>query len=112
MRTRAEVAGWKQLRKPRMCLERVSVAIVVGARESRVHGKGPQLVRCVKVLLRSCIPGNPGWGWKGNDGKGPGRRSPCAVKVARTVATGGMERRVVRYRALSLPTLTHPILCG
>jgi len=32
------------------------------------------------------------------------RRGPCAVKVARTVPTGGMERRVKGYRALSLPT--------
>jgi hypothetical protein len=38
------------------------------------------------------------------DEKRPTRRGPCAVKVARTVPTGGMERRVVRYRALSLPT--------
>jgi hypothetical protein len=54
-------------------------------------------------------------GWrKGNEGKGPGRRSPCAVKAARTVTTGGMERRVERYRALSLPTV-HKVLsvgCG
>ena len=34
----------------------------------------------------------------------PDRRPPCAVKVACTVTTGGMERRVGRYRALSLPT--------
>jgi hypothetical protein len=34
----------------------------------------------------------------------PLRRRPYAVKAARTVTTGGMERRVVRYRALSLPT--------
>jgi hypothetical protein len=34
----------------------------------------------------------------------PDRRGPCAVKVARTVPTGGMEKRVLRYRALSLPT--------
>jgi hypothetical protein len=41
---------------------------------------------------------------EGNEGKGPDRRSPCAVKVARTVTTGGMERRTFRHRALSLPT--------
>jgi hypothetical protein len=41
------------------------------------------------------------------DEKRPTRRGPCAVKVARTVPTGGMERRVVRYRALSLPTDAH-----
>jgi hypothetical protein len=41
---------------------------------------------------------------EGNEGKGPDRRSPCAVKVARTVTTGGMGRRTFRHRALSLPT--------
>jgi hypothetical protein len=29
---------------------------------------------------------------------------PYAVKAARTVTTGGMGRRIERYRALSLPT--------
>jgi len=38
------------------------------------------------------------------DEKRPTRRGPCAVKVARTVPTGGMERRIEGYRALSLPT--------
>ena len=38
------------------------------------------------------------------DEKRPTRRSPCAVKVARTVATGGMGRRTVRLCVLSLPT--------
>ena len=33
------------------------------------------------------------------------RRRPYAVKAARTVTTGGMERRVEGYRALSLPTM-------
>jgi hypothetical protein len=32
------------------------------------------------------------------------RRGPGAVQVARTVPTGGMERRVLAYRAPSLPT--------
>jgi hypothetical protein len=41
---------------------------------------------------------------EGNEGKGPDRRSPCAVQVARTVTTGGMGRRTFRHRALSLPT--------
>ena len=31
-------------------------------------------------------------------------REPYAVKAARTVLTGGMEKRAERYRALSLPT--------
>jgi hypothetical protein len=34
----------------------------------------------------------------------PTARGPCAVKVARTVPTGGMEKRAIRHRALSLPT--------
>jgi hypothetical protein len=31
-------------------------------------------------------------------------RKPYAMKVARTVSTGGVRRRTVRQRALSLPT--------
>jgi hypothetical protein len=46
---RAEVEGWKQPRKPPRQEREVSVAIVVGARESRVHGEGPQPVGCLKV---------------------------------------------------------------
>ena len=34
----------------------------------------------------------------------PASREPCAVKAARTVLTGGMGKRAVRQRALSLPT--------
>jgi len=41
---------------------------------------------------------------KGNEDNGPDRRRPYAMKVARAVTTGGMERRVAGYRALSLPT--------
>jgi hypothetical protein len=33
----------------------------------------------------------------------PLRRPPCAVNAARTVTTGGMEKRAKRYRARSLP---------
>jgi hypothetical protein len=36
---RAEVESWQQLRKPPMRLKGVSVAIVLGARESRVQGE-------------------------------------------------------------------------
>jgi hypothetical protein len=39
-----------------------------------------------------CIPGNPGWAAERKEGKDPDRRSPCAVKAARTVTTGGMGR--------------------
>jgi hypothetical protein len=44
MVTRAEVAGWKHPRNPRMRLSGVSGAIVLGGRESRPHGEGRQLV--------------------------------------------------------------------
>jgi len=45
---------------------------------------------------------------QGGGGKGkreePLSREPYAMKVARTVLTGGMERRAGRDRVLSLPT--------
>jgi hypothetical protein len=105
MITRAEVEGGQQLRKPRMRLKGVSVAIVLGVRESRVQGEGPHRerrvrsnpVRCQGVGIRAKADGalRP---------VSPLMGSPYAVKAARTVATGGMERRAIRYRALSLPT--------
>ena len=86
------------------------MAIVLGTRESRVQGEGPQLERRV----RSHPPDHATYGVKAWEslpmsGKHSGptnplRRSPCAVKAARTVTTGGMRRRAARYRALSLPT--------
>src|SRR6266511_4331297 len=84
----------------------VSVAIGVGARESRAQGEGPQLVSGLKVRpCRIVTHGNPcGCRQEGNEGKGSDRRPPCAVKAACTVTTGGMRRRAARYRALSLPT--------
>jgi hypothetical protein len=45
---RAEAERWKQPRNPPMRQKGVSVAIVVGARESRAHGEGPQLERWVR----------------------------------------------------------------
>jgi hypothetical protein len=36
--------GWKQTGKPPMLLRGVSVAIVLGGRESRPQGEGPQRV--------------------------------------------------------------------
>ena len=45
---RAEAERWKQPRNPPMRQKGVSVAIVVGARESRAHGAGPQLERWVR----------------------------------------------------------------
>jgi hypothetical protein len=84
----------------------VSVALVVGARESRAQGEEPQLVSGLKGRpCRMVTHGNPcGCRQEGNEGKGSGRRPPCAVNAAGTVTTGGMRRRAARYRALSLPT--------
>jgi hypothetical protein len=50
----AEVASWKQLRKPPRHWKGVSVAIVLGARESRVHGEGLQLERWVRSNPAGC----------------------------------------------------------
>src|SRR5882724_461399 len=92
-----------------MRLKEVSVALVVGGRESRPHGEGPQPVGslvatllAVKAWESSPMPAERERGSKSN------RRSPCAVKTARTVTTGGMERRIKGYRALSLPTSQSP----
>src|SRR5882724_3896129 len=73
--------------------EGVSVAIVLGARESRVHGEGPQLERWVRSNPAEC----EGLGILADASRAlrtgnPLRRSPCAVKVARTVTTGGMGK--------------------
>ena len=54
MGTGAEVRAGKPASNPRMRVTGVSVAIVLGARESRVHGEGPQLERWVR--------GHPGGG--------------------------------------------------
>ena len=96
---------WKHPRKPPRSISAVSVAIVLGARASRAHGEGPQLVGSlgatlleVKAWESSPMPAEREKGGKSN------RRQPCAVKAAGTVTTGGMERRVAGYRALSLPT--------
>jgi hypothetical protein len=82
----------------------VSVAIVVGARESRVQGEGPQLIGSLVATLldakaweSSPMPAARERGSKSN------RRGPCAVKVARTVPTGGMGRHSSAVR----PVPTH-----
>jgi hypothetical protein len=72
------------------------VAIVLGARESRVQGEGPHRERRVRSNPVRC----EGLGILANaDGAlrpvSPLMGSPCAVKAARTVTTGGMEKRVV-----------------
>jgi hypothetical protein len=80
------------------------VAIVVGGRESRPHGEGPQLVGSLVATLLDDkaweplpMPADRERGGKSN------RRSPCAMKVARTVATGGMGKHSAAVR----PVPTH-----
>jgi len=104
MRTRAEVGSWQQLRKPRMRLKGVSVAIVLGAQESRVHGEGPHRERRVRSHPVRC----QGLGILAEaDGAlrpvSPLMGPPCAVKAARTVTTGGMGRHSAAVR----PVPTH-----
>jgi hypothetical protein len=71
----------------------VSVAIVLGARESRVQGEGPHLERQVRSNPIGC----EGLGSLADaDGAlrpvRPLQGSPYAMKAARTVATGGTGR--------------------
>jgi hypothetical protein len=85
-----EIRGWKQPRNPPMSTSGVSMAIVLGTRESRVHGEGPQLIGSLVVTLLDGkaweswpMPAEREMGCKSN------RRGPCAVQVACTVPTGG-----------------------
>jgi hypothetical protein len=106
MLRRVEVRTWQHVPNPPMPIQGISVAIVVGGRESRPHGEGPQLVgSLVATLLDVKAWESLPMSAERERGSKSNRRRPCAVKVARTVTTGGMERRVARYRALSLPTL-------
>jgi hypothetical protein len=93
MQRRVEVRVGKPTPNPPMSLHGVSVAIVLGGRESRPHGKGPQLIGSLVATLLDAkaweslpMPIERERGSKSN------RRSPCAVKVARTVTTEGMEK--------------------
>ena len=95
MERRAEVRVGKPARTPPMRLERVSVARVLRAWESHAHGEGPQLIGSLVATLLDVhawesrqMPAERERGGKSN------RRRPYAVKAARTVTTGGMERRV------------------
>jgi hypothetical protein len=63
-------------------------------------GEGPQSTALANVKAVNTVR----CGQKETRVSSPLLGSPCAVKVARTVTTGGMERRAARYRALSLPT--------
>src|SRR5882724_9581741 len=114
MLTRAEVGGWKHPQKTseasagsqrghsslstgKPCTWRRATAYQVLQSTTLLNVKAVNTVRCHAGRKRGEIPD---------------RRSPCAVKVARTVTTGGMERRVKRYRALSLPTGDYAELYG
>jgi hypothetical protein len=104
MLTGAEVRTRKLAPNPRMRLQEVSVAIVLGGRESRPHGEGPQLGRRV----RSDPVGCQGLGILADAygklrPKSPFRRRPYAVKAARTVTTGGMGKHSSAVR----PVPTH-----
>jgi hypothetical protein len=97
-----EIRGWKQPRNPPMSTSGVSVAIVLGTRESRVHGERPQLIGSLVATLLDGkaweswpMPAEREMGCKSN------RRGPCAVKVACTVPTGGWKN-TVRLCVLSL----------
>jgi hypothetical protein len=81
--------GGNTPRKPPMRQKGVSVAIVVGGRESRPHGEGPQLARWVRRNPPECEDG----AYRSMSGEHSGpqiplRRRPYAVKAARTVTTG------------------------
>jgi hypothetical protein len=54
MRTGAEVRTGQPVPNPRMRLEGVSVAIVLGGRESRPHGEGPHRERWVRSNPAEC----------------------------------------------------------
>jgi hypothetical protein len=91
-------------RKPPMRQKGVSVAIVLRAWENHVQGEGPQLERCASSNPAEC----QGLGIladvsRARKAGNPLRRSPCAVKAARTVATGGMGKHSSAVR----PVPTH-----
>jgi hypothetical protein len=82
----------------------VSVAIVVSAWESHVQGEGPPRERCASsnpaegqgVGILAKVSG-------ARTARKPFLGAPCAVKAARTVATGGMGR----HRSAVRPVPTH-----
>jgi hypothetical protein len=104
MPRRAEGVGWQQPRNPPMSLGGVSVAIVLGAWKSHVQGEGPPRARWVRSNPVGCeglgiLADADGALRPGN----PLRRGPGAVKVARTVPTGGMGK----HRSAVRPVPTH-----
>jgi hypothetical protein len=50
----SELLGTKEPRKPPMPAKEVRVAIVLGARENRAHGEGPQLERRQAATILEC----------------------------------------------------------
>ena len=89
-------------------LQTVRGVIVVGGRESRLHGEGLQAEGCVSstnVTLvgheSSCEP--HGESEKEKSTANPFCREPYAVKVARTVLTGGIKETCLRVTRL-VPT--------
>ena len=104
MVTRAEVRGWKQPQKT----SDAAVGSQRGHSSLRAgkppHGEGPQLKRWVRSNPVEC----EGLGILAEvngalNTVNPLRRSPCAMKVARTVATGGMGKHSSAVR----PVPTH-----
>ena len=84
------------------------MVIVLGAQESCVQGEGPQAQGTQVPITptgraKLSLVNVQGGGGKGKREE-PLRREPYAMKVARTVLTGGMERRAGRDRVLFLPT--------
>src|SRR5882724_1004657 len=115
-----------QCQRSTQALKRASQAAAVCG-ESRTYGdnggdgetdrKTPRSVPTHSQLER-CASSNPaeceGLGIladvsRARNAGNPLKRSPCAVKAARTVITGGMERGLKGYRALSLPTCTRGV---
>ena len=106
MERRARDGSPKVIPNPPRPHAAVSVAIVVSAWESHVQGEGPHRERCASSNPAEC----KGLGILANvsgarNAGNPFMGSPCAVKAARTVATGGWED-TVRLCVLSLPTDT------
>ena len=99
--------GGNTPRKPPMRQQGVSVAIVVGGRESRPHGEGPQLARWVRRNPPECEDGEDrSMSGEHSGPQIPLRRRPYAVKAARTVTTGGMGKHSAAVRPV--PTHSNP----
>jgi hypothetical protein len=96
-----------EVSRPPMTYQSVSVVIVLRGWENQPHGEGSQLVSLplvennrmiTRMKFREC--------WRNEKGPKSLRRGPCAVKVARTVPTGGMGKHRAAVRPV--PTHSHP----